>query len=76
MLDYSPLWATMRERHVSQYMLIQEGIDRHTLDSLRKNKGITMYTLERLCKIIGCTPNDIVRFIEEKPQQEAQEQSE
>ena len=34
-------------------------------DTLKKNKNITLLTMEKLCRIIGCTPNDIVRFIEE-----------
>lgn len=62
MINYSPLWATMREKNVSQYKLLQEGIDNKTLDSLKKGKNITLLTLEKLCRIIGCTPNDIVRF--------------
>ena len=62
MIDFSPLWETMRERNVSQYYLLQNGIDNKTLDSLKKNKNITLLTLEKLCDIIGCTPNDIVRF--------------
>jgi len=61
-ISYEPLWQTMEERHVSQYKLIKSGIDNKTLDSLKKNKNITMHTLEKLCKIIGCTPNDIVKF--------------
>lgn len=61
-IDYSPLWETMKERHVTQYQLIQGGIDNKTLDSLRKGRNITLLTLEKLCMIIGCTPNDIVRF--------------
>lgn len=60
--DYSPLWKTMKERGVSQYRLLQNGIDNKTLDSLKKNKNITMITLEKLCIIIGCTPNDVVTF--------------
>jgi len=52
----------MEERHVSQYKLLKSGIDNKTLDSLKKNKNITMHTLEKLCRIIGCTPNDIVKF--------------
>ena len=60
--DYSPLWKTMEQRGVTQYQLIKQGIDNKTLDSLKKNKNITMVTLEKLCKIIGCTPNDIVTF--------------
>lgn len=60
--DYAPLWATMARNHVSQYCLLKNGIDNKTLDSLKKNKNITMITLERLCKIVGCTPNDVVEF--------------
>ena len=63
MLDYSPLWETMRRRGVSQYQLLQNGIDNKTLDSLKKNKNIAMLTLEKLCSIIGCEPGDVVRFI-------------
>ena len=62
MIDYTPLWETMRERGITQYALLKAGIDNKTLDSLKKNKNITMLTLEKLCVIIGCTPNDIVRF--------------
>lgn len=61
--DYEPLWETMRERHVSQYQLLKGGIDNKTLDSLKKNRNITMLTMEKLCRIIGCTPNDVVRFL-------------
>lgn len=60
--DYAPLWETMRKKNVTQYQLIKQGIDNKTLDSLKKNRNITMITLERLCKIIDCTQNDVVRF--------------
>ena len=60
--DYGPLWNTMEQKQVSQYQLLKGGIDNKTLDSLKKGKNITMVTLEKLCKIIGCTPNDIVEF--------------
>ena len=62
MIDYSPLWETMRQRHVTQYQLLQQGIDNKTLDALKKNKNITLLTLEKLCNILGCTPNDVVVF--------------
>ena len=60
--DYEPLWETMKRMQVSQYQLLKGGIDNKTLDALKKGKNITMVTLEKLCKIIGCTPNDIVQF--------------
>lgn len=59
---YRPLWETMREHEITQYYLLKKGIDNKTLDSLKKNRNITIATLEKLCKIIGCTPNDIVEF--------------
>lgn len=52
----------MQEKGVSQYQLLKNGIDNKTLDSLKKNKNITMVTLEKLCRIIGCSPNDVVKF--------------
>lgn len=61
-IDYSPLWETMRDKGISQYALLNHGIDNKTLDSLKKGKNITLLTLEKLCQILDCTPNDIVRF--------------
>lgn len=69
MVDYSGLWKTIRERHISKYKLLKGGIDNRTLDKLKKNGNITLYTLEKLCKVIGCTPNDVVRFTDESDQQ-------
>lgn len=52
----------MKRKNVTQYQLIQNGIDNKTLDSIKKNKNITMLTLEKICNIVGCTPNDVVQF--------------
>lgn len=65
MIDYSPLWETMREKAITQYTLLQKGIDNKTLDSLKKGKNITLLTLEKLCRILECTPNEIVKFIDD-----------
>ncbi|MBR5022746.1 MAG: helix-turn-helix domain-containing protein [Oscillospiraceae bacterium] len=66
MLDYSPLWKTMQKRGVSQYQILKSGIDNKTLDSLKKGKNITLLTLEKICAILNCTPNDVVRFVPDK----------
>ena len=62
MMDYTPLWETMERKGISQYRLLKSGIDNKTLDSLKKGNNITLLTLEKLCMILDCTPNDIVRF--------------
>lgn len=64
MIDYSPLWKTMEEKGITQYKMIELGIDRRVLDSLRKNRNITLLTVEKLCKVLDCKPNDIVEFHE------------
>lgn len=65
MIDYSPLWKTMEKKGVTQYKLIKSGIDNKTLDTLKKNNNITLLTVEKLCRILECEPNDIVRFTNE-----------
>lgn len=62
MIDYSPLWKTMKSKNISQYYLLKNGIDNKTLDSIKKGNNITLITLERLCSILDCSPNDIVSF--------------
>ena len=65
-LDYSPLWETMQRKNISQYQMLKSGIDNKTLDSLKKGKNITLLTLEKICAILNCTPNEIVRFVPDK----------
>ena len=62
MLDYSPLWETMTARGISQYRLLKSGVDNKTLDTIKKGGNITMLTLEKICSILDCTPNDVIRF--------------
>ena len=67
MIDFSPLWETMRKQNVSQYRLLKDGIiDNKTLDGLKHNKNITLLTLEKICKYLKCTPNDIVTFTDDQ----------
>ncbi|MBP0980724.1 MAG: helix-turn-helix domain-containing protein, partial [Oscillospiraceae bacterium] len=40
----------------------KHGINPQTINQLKHNKGITVHTLEKLCKILDCTPNDILEF--------------
>jgi len=62
-MDYAPLWETMEKRGETTYTLITKyGINPRTVHNLKHNKSITMYTLERLCQILDCTPNEVVRF--------------
>lgn len=67
-MDYSPMWETMERKGISQYSLLKAGLDNKTLDGIKKGKNITLLTLERICMILNCTPNEIVRFVAESQQ--------
>jgi len=63
MIDYSPLWQTMREKNITTYMLINTHmVDAHTVSRLKQNKSVTVNTLENLCKILNCTVDKVVCF--------------
>lgn len=66
MISYKPLWKTLKKKNISQYQLINMGIDRKTMDSLRHNRNITAITIEKLCCYLECSPNDIIEFIKDK----------
>ncbi len=63
MISYDPLWETMKVRNITTYALINRyNINPRTINNLKHNKSITMDTLEKLCSILKCSPNDVVRF--------------
>lgn len=62
MINFDPLWKTMKNKNISQYKLLKMGLDNKTLDRLKKNQNITLLTVEKLCVLLNCTPNDIVTF--------------
>lgn len=67
MINYAPLWETMKKKEITQYQLIKDyRFSTGTLDALRKNKSITAYTIEKLCLILDCQPNDIMK-VEKEP---------
>lgn len=64
MVSYKGSWKKMEERNISTYALITKyGFNPRTIHNLKHDRGITIYTLERLCKVLLCTPNDIVTFL-------------
>lgn len=63
MIDYSPLWNTMESKGITTYTLINKyGINPRTINNLKHNKSITLYTLEKLCSILDCQAESIVKF--------------
>lgn len=66
MINYDPLWATLKKKQVTTYELIyKHNIDPKTINNLKHNKNTTLLTIEKLCKILDCGIEEIVRFTDE-----------
>ena len=64
MIDYSPLWETMKKQGVSTYLLREKcGIDSKTIRRLKANENVETKTLDKLCQALGCELQDIAEFI-------------
>ncbi len=67
MICYDPLWKTMESKNITTYTLIYKlGFSPQKIQNLKHNKSITIYTLEKLCRVLRCTPNDVLKFTDEK----------
>ena len=63
MLDYSPLWETMKEKEITQYRLIKYyGFSAGQLGRLKKNMYVSTHTIETLCSILDCRVEDIIEY--------------
>lgn len=67
MIDYSPLWETMKKKNISTYKLLKDyNFSKGTLDSLKHNRSVTLNTIETLCIILDAPIEEIVQIIQEK----------
>lgn len=69
MIKYDRLWATMKQKHLSQYRLIKDyEIDRAQLHRLRKNMIVKTITIDNLCRILDCNVEDIMEYVPDNPE--------
>lgn len=66
MISYEPLWNTMEEKGISQYNLIKEhNFSSGQLSRIRSNNNISTHTMDKLCGILDCDVQDIVKHIKD-----------
>ena len=73
MISYQPLWATMKNRGISQYKLIKDyHFSTGQLDRLRKNESVSTNTLDTLCGILDCTLEEVAVYLPDQVDSEKQ----
>ena len=61
MISYQPLFATMKEKNITEYNLIyKQGMSANTVHRIKKGLPITTETLDTLCYILDCEVGDII----------------
>ena len=60
MINYAPLWETMKIKGITQYQLINKyNISAGQLSRLRANQNVSTNTLDILCQILDCEIQDV-----------------
>lgn len=64
MISYDGLWATMKQKGISQYTLIKKhNVSPGQLTRMKRNESVSTHTIEIFCKILDCQPGDIMKYI-------------
>lgn len=65
MIVYDRLWATMKQRNISQYKLIHEyNVSPGQITRLKRNQNVNTHTIDMLCTILRCSVEDIMEYKE------------
>ena len=64
MIVYTKLWETMKNKGITQYMLINKyHVSAGQLSRLRSNQNVSSHTINILCEILDCQPGDIMEYV-------------
>lgn len=67
MMSYERLWATMKERGVTQYALIKRHhVSPSQITRMKRNESVSTHTIEMFCRILDCRVEDIMEYIPEE----------
>ena len=64
MIPYEKLWATMKEKGVSQYALIKKyGVSPGQITRMKRNESVSTHTIEMFCRILDCPVSDVMEYL-------------
>ena len=67
MISYDNLWNVMKEKGITQYMLIKRyNISPGQITRLKRNESVSTHTIEMFCRILDCDVGEIMEYIREE----------
>ena len=64
MISYDNLWNVMKEKGITQYMLIKRyNISPGQITRLKRNESVSTHTIEMFCRILSWEVGDIMKYI-------------
>ena len=68
-VSYKPLMHMMIERDISNAELMRRAeISANIITKIKNGQYIALDKVESICKAMGCTPKDMMKFISENPE--------
>ena len=62
-ISYQGAFEKMKEAGISTYRIRKEKIvSEGTLQSMREGRPVPTETIEKLCLLLDCTPNDLMKI--------------
>lgn len=62
-MSFQPLWDTMEKKGISSYdLILKMGFPRTNYYRIKSNKDIRIETIEKLCQLLDCEVQDIVKY--------------
>jgi DNA-binding Xre family transcriptional regulator len=64
------------ERMTYELLATRTGLSRATLESLatRESYNTRLSTIEKLCRVLGCTPGDLLELTQENKEEKREDQ--
>jgi len=64
MISYDNLWKTMKDKGITQYVLIKQyNVSPGQITRLKRNESVSTHTIEMFCRILKCKVEDIMEYI-------------
>jgi len=74
MINYTPLWETMKRKKATTYTLQNKGkpynVSSGTIRRLKAGQSVSTNTIDAICKILDCDILDVIEFIPDKKEKE------